>query len=126
MGEWANGRMGEVTVEELIDRAAELVDRAHAGEQFTITRSGRGVAELRAVRREPTNAATLIARWSTLPKIDPDELRADHEIFFNSTWRESSRSWMSAQPAVKLPNIEGRAPHAVLLAVAGMGRRPEK
>jgi antitoxin (DNA-binding transcriptional repressor) of toxin-antitoxin stability system len=77
--------MAEVTVEELSDNGAELVGRVQAGERFTITRSGSPVAELRAVRRQPTTAATLLARWSTLPTVDPDELRAELDRIADSS-----------------------------------------
>src|ERR1700761_7345203 len=41
--------MARVTIRELCDQGGEGVDRAARGEQITVTRSGRPVAELRAV-----------------------------------------------------------------------------
>lgn len=77
--------MAEVTVEELRGRSAELVSRVQAGERFTITRSGWAVAELRPIRRPPTRAAALLARWSTLPTVVPGELRADLDRIADSS-----------------------------------------
>lgn len=54
-----------------------MVDRAARGEQVTITRSGKAVAQLRPISALPLPAHTLLARWSQLPGIDPAALRAD-------------------------------------------------
>jgi antitoxin (DNA-binding transcriptional repressor) of toxin-antitoxin stability system len=68
--------MGNVTIRELRNRGGEVVDRAARGEQITITRSGRPVAELRALR-PPLSAEALLARWKRLPEVDAVALRAD-------------------------------------------------
>jgi len=68
--------MAKVTIRELRNHGGEVVDRAARGEQITITRSGRPVAELRAVR-PPLSAEALLDRWSRLPAVDPVALRAD-------------------------------------------------
>jgi antitoxin (DNA-binding transcriptional repressor) of toxin-antitoxin stability system len=54
-----------------------VVDRAERGEQITVTRGGRAVAELRALSRPPLSAETLLSRWRELPPLDPTLLRAD-------------------------------------------------
>jgi antitoxin (DNA-binding transcriptional repressor) of toxin-antitoxin stability system len=46
-----------------------VVDRAARGEQITITRSGRTVAELRAVSHPPLSAGALLSRWRRLPPV---------------------------------------------------------
>lgn len=68
--------MAKVTIRELRNHGGEVVDRAARGERITITRSGRPVAELRALR-PPLSAEALLDRWSRLPAVDPVALRAD-------------------------------------------------
>jgi antitoxin (DNA-binding transcriptional repressor) of toxin-antitoxin stability system len=68
--------MAKVTIRELRNQGGEVVDRAARGEQITITRSGRPVAELRALRT-PLSADALLERWSRLPAIDPVAFRED-------------------------------------------------
>lgn len=54
-----------------------MVDRAARGEAITITRSGRAVAELRGLPREPLSAEELIARRRNLPPLDYEAMRAE-------------------------------------------------
>jgi antitoxin (DNA-binding transcriptional repressor) of toxin-antitoxin stability system len=68
--------MAKVTIRELRNEGGEVVDRAAGGEQITITRSGRPVAELRALRT-PLSADALVAHWRRLPAVDPVALRED-------------------------------------------------
>jgi antitoxin (DNA-binding transcriptional repressor) of toxin-antitoxin stability system len=68
--------MTDVTIRELRNQGGEVVDRAAQGEQITITRSGRPVAELSALR-PPVTAESLLERWRRLPTVDPVVLRAD-------------------------------------------------
>ncbi|MFL5901774.1 MAG: type II toxin-antitoxin system Phd/YefM family antitoxin [Solirubrobacterales bacterium] len=68
--------MANVSICDLCNYADEVVDRVARGEQITITRSGRAVAELRAVR-PPLSAEALLSRWHRLPAVDPSVLRAD-------------------------------------------------
>lgn len=68
--------MAKVSIRELRNQGGDVVDRAARGEQITITRSGRAVAELRAVR-PPLSAEALLTRWRRLPAVDPETLRAD-------------------------------------------------
>ena len=76
--------MADVTIRELRNHGGDVVDRAARGERITITRSGRPVAELRAVR--PTlSAEALLRRWRPLPAVDPAALRADLDAVLDST-----------------------------------------
>jgi len=68
--------MANVTIRELRNQGGEIVDRAAAGEQITITRSGRPVAELRALRA-PLTADAVLERARRLPAVDPVALRED-------------------------------------------------
>lgn len=65
-----------MTIRELRNQGGEVVDRAARGELITITRDGRPVAELRALRT-PLSAEALLERWRRLPAVDPIALRAD-------------------------------------------------
>jgi antitoxin (DNA-binding transcriptional repressor) of toxin-antitoxin stability system len=71
--------MADVTIRELRNEGGDVVDRAARGEQITITRSGRPVAELRALRTPnlPLSADALIDRWRRLPDVDPITLREE-------------------------------------------------
>jgi prevent-host-death family protein len=69
--------MTEISIRELRNRGGDVVDRAARGEEITITRSGRAVAELRAVSHPPLSAQSLLVRWRRLPAVDPIALRAD-------------------------------------------------
>jgi prevent-host-death family protein len=69
--------MTEVTIRELRNHGGEVVDRAARGEQITITRGGKPVAELRPLRRQPLAAEALLARWHRLPPVDYPAMRAE-------------------------------------------------
>jgi antitoxin (DNA-binding transcriptional repressor) of toxin-antitoxin stability system len=69
--------MAEVSIRDLRNHGGDIVDRATQGEQITITRSGKPVAELRASSRPPLSAAVLLARHRLLPAVDAEALRAD-------------------------------------------------
>ena len=69
--------MTEVTIRELRNHGGEVVDRVAQGEQITITRGGRPVAELRPVSRQPLTAETLLTRWHRLPPVDYRAMRAE-------------------------------------------------
>jgi prevent-host-death family protein len=69
--------MAEVTIRELRNQGGQVVDRAARGEQITITRAGKPVAELRPVPRQPLTAEALLARWHRLPPVNYRALRAD-------------------------------------------------
>lgn len=69
--------MSDVSIRELRNHGGDVVDRAARGEQITITRAGKAVAELRPVSRSPLAATALLARWRRLPALDPAAVRAD-------------------------------------------------
>ena len=69
--------MAEVSIRDLRNHGGDVVDRAASGEQITITRSGKAVAELRAVSPPALTAQTLIERWRLLPPMDPAAFRED-------------------------------------------------
>ena len=75
--------MADVTIRELRNNGGEVVDRSLRGEQVTITRSGRAVAELRPLR-PALSAESLVERWSRLPTVDPAGLRADLDRVLDS------------------------------------------
>jgi prevent-host-death family protein len=70
--------METIPQKELRNQVGEVLRRAEAGEQFTITVSGRPVAELGPVRaRQWVSSAALADLWATPP--DPtleEDLRA--------------------------------------------------
>ena len=66
-----------VSIRDLRNHGGEVLDRAERGEQITITRSGRPVAELRGLSRSPLAAEALLDRWRRLPQVDPALLRRD-------------------------------------------------
>jgi prevent-host-death family protein len=69
--------VADVSIRDLRNHGGIVIDRATRGEQFTITRSGRPVAELRAVSRPALSAEVLLGRWRALPAVDPLALRVD-------------------------------------------------
>lgn len=69
--------MGYVSIRELRNHGGDVIDRAANGEEITITRAGKPVAELRPAARSALPATTLLARWKRLPQVDPAALRAD-------------------------------------------------
>jgi len=69
--------MGKITIRDLRNYGGRVVERVQAGEHLIVTRDGQPVAELRPVPRQPLDAATLLARWRSLPRIDAQQLRKD-------------------------------------------------
>lgn len=69
--------MSDVSIRELRNHGGEVVDRATKGERVTITRSGKPVAELRPLDREPLSLDVVMARRRRLPPVDPERLRDD-------------------------------------------------
>lgn len=69
--------VAKVSIRELRNQGGDVVDRAVRGEQITITRAGRAVAELRAVSQPALSAETLLRRWRLLPQVNPVALRKD-------------------------------------------------
>jgi antitoxin (DNA-binding transcriptional repressor) of toxin-antitoxin stability system len=54
------------------------------GQRITITRSGKAVAELRALSHPPLAAEDLLNRWQRLPRLDPVALRSDVDRLLHS------------------------------------------
>jgi antitoxin (DNA-binding transcriptional repressor) of toxin-antitoxin stability system len=69
--------MATVSIRDLRNHGGDVVDRAARGEQITITRSGRAVAELRAISPPPLSAEALLSRWRRLPSVNPAVFRED-------------------------------------------------
>lgn len=69
--------MTPVTIRELRNNGGRVIDRVLAGEDLLVTRDGRPVAELRAIRTVRYSAEALLERWRRLPAVDPASLRAD-------------------------------------------------
>lgn len=69
--------MSEVSIRDLRNHGGDIVDRASRGERIVITRAGRAVAELHALRRHGPDATALLDRWRRLTPVDPVRLRRD-------------------------------------------------
>ncbi|MGD0832961.1 MAG: type II toxin-antitoxin system prevent-host-death family antitoxin [Candidatus Dormibacteria bacterium] len=69
--------VASVSIRDLRNHGGEVVDQVARGEKVTITRAGKPVAELRPVAPPALSTATLLERWSRLPRVDPQALRAD-------------------------------------------------
>jgi prevent-host-death family protein len=79
--------MATVTMRELRNKGAEVIERVERGETLTVTRNGRPVAELSPIRRRFPDTATLIERYRSLPRVDYQRFRADiDELFDPSLW----------------------------------------
>ncbi len=69
--------MAEITIRELRNHGGEVVDRVAQGEQITVTRAGKPVAELRPISRPPLTAEALLARWHRLPPVNYPAMRTE-------------------------------------------------
>jgi prevent-host-death family protein len=69
--------MSTVTIRDLRNRGGDVIDRVEAGEEITVTRDGRPVAELRPARSKGVAAAILLERWRRVPHVDAAGLRRD-------------------------------------------------
>ena len=77
--------MSEVSIRDLSNHGGDVVDRAAKGERLTMTRSGKPVAELRPLKREPMSLEVILARRRNLPAVDPDQLRHDLDPIVDQT-----------------------------------------
>ena len=77
--------MSEVSIRDLRNHGGDVVDRAAKGERLTITRSGKPVAELRPLEREPMSLEVMLARRRHLPVVDPDQSRQDLDQSLDQT-----------------------------------------
>lgn len=69
--------MPDVSIRDLRNHGGEVVERAQRGERLTITRDGKPVAQLVALRRPSLALDELRQRWARLPTVDPSKLRRD-------------------------------------------------
>jgi prevent-host-death family protein len=69
--------MADVSIRDLRNHGGEVVARAQRGERLTITRAGKPVAQLVALRRPPVPLDELVQRRARLPEVDPSKLRRD-------------------------------------------------
>ena len=66
-----------MSIRELRNRGGEVIERVARGERLLVTRDGHAVAELRPLGRPAATAGVLVERWSRLPRVDVERLRAD-------------------------------------------------
>jgi prevent-host-death family protein len=69
--------MAKVSIRDLRNHGGDVVDRAARGEQITITRSGKAVAELRALSQRALSSEEIVERFKRVPRIAYNELRDD-------------------------------------------------
>jgi len=68
----------ELTQRELRNRSGEIMRALDRGEEFTITRNGAAVGELRPLRRRRfVGADAALAAFSGAPAVDADRFRED-------------------------------------------------
>ena len=65
------------TVRDLRNHGGDVLDRVAAGERIVVTRDGKAVAELSAVRSARLGREALLARWRHVPRLDGAALRRD-------------------------------------------------
>lgn len=76
--------MANVSIRDLRNHGGEVVERAERGEQLTITRAGKPVAQLVALPRSAVPLDELRRRWAKLPHVDPAALRRDIDDVLDS------------------------------------------
>ena len=69
--------MAEISIRDLRNHGGEVIDRVALGEELTITRDGKPVAQLRPLDKPPLSVTVLLRRWARLPPMDPEALRRD-------------------------------------------------
>ena len=77
--------MSDVTIRDLRNHGGEVIDRVLTGESVVSTRSGVPVAELVPLPPEGLDAASLLARWHSLPRLDEKSLLADIDRVIDPT-----------------------------------------
>ncbi len=77
--------MSAVTIRDLRNHGGEVIDRVLTGETVVITRSGIPVAELVPLPPEGLDAAALLKRWRTVPRVDVATFRADLDRVLDPT-----------------------------------------
>ena len=77
--------MTEVSLRDLRNHGADVLDSVMRGECVTVTRHGKPVAELRPLVAAGMLAATLVERWHAIPVLDLAELRSDLDEVLDPT-----------------------------------------
>ncbi|WP_219418416.1 type II toxin-antitoxin system Phd/YefM family antitoxin [Pseudonocardia nigra] len=77
--------MAEVSIRDLRNHGGDVLHRVEQGETILVTRAGTPVGELRPLPRPRLSAASLLARWRTVPAIDPGAFRADIDAVLDPT-----------------------------------------
>lgn len=77
--------MDEISIRDLRNHGGEVMKRVEHGESLTVTRAGVPVGELRPLPRPRLTANTLLARWRTVPVVDPVAFRADIDAVLDPT-----------------------------------------
>ena len=75
----------EITVRDLRNHGADVLDRVARGETLTVTRAGVPVARLYPLPRDPLAAQALLERWRRLPQVDPQTLRTELDDTVDAT-----------------------------------------
>lgn len=77
--------MKVISQREFRNNSAAVMDAVEAGEVYHVTRNGVEIAEVRPVaRHRRLTARELVERHKRLPRVTPDELRADADAFFGT------------------------------------------
>ena len=69
--------VANVSIRDLRNHGGEVIDRVALGEELTVTRDGKPVAQLRPLGKPPLSVSVLLRRWAPLPRMEPDALRRD-------------------------------------------------
>jgi prevent-host-death family protein len=69
--------VSEISIRELRNHGGEVIDRVALGEEMTVTRDGKPVAQLRPLDKPPLSTTVLLRRWAKLPAMEPEALRRD-------------------------------------------------
>ena len=77
--------MDNVSIRDLRNHGGEVVERVEHGEAVRITRDGRPVAELRPLEAARLTLPALLARFRSLPPMNPANLRKDIDGVFDSS-----------------------------------------
>jgi prevent-host-death family protein len=69
--------VADVSIRELRNHGGDVIERVLKGELVTVTRSGKPVAQLRALARTPVPLEELIRKRAHLPRVDVVAMRSD-------------------------------------------------
>ena len=77
--------MSTVTIRDLRNNSAAVMERIRHGEHLTVTKDGQPVAELHPTHAAPQHISALIQSARNLPPVDVTTLRADIDDLLDST-----------------------------------------